>query len=244
MGGTNINPTPAEFKTRVRLLLMGASQAVAAGSRSRPSTSGTSVAMEEDSPAYLSAEVLQDLADQEATTDAPEEGLQDIGRLLEAAQAQQESTGHVQTTGSEFSREGLAYVAGYLAYKLRSVDSSLGTVSSQCPPGGAGPDCTWLGELSRGGLYMPSPKWLQQVQAFDVVFCVMHAGDIDRGPGVIRRLRESLEMKYPHVDPRVVKKFAVTRTHLRLKHIQRKLAASHKEDRNAKRMRMYRRAGP
>ena len=142
MGGTNINPTPPEIKTRVRLLLLGAAPAVAAGSRSRPSTSGASVAMEEDSPVYLSTRPLRELGDAEEPAESPDADLQDIGRLLEAAEAQQGGTlDSSETADSEFSREGLAYVAGCLAYKLRSVDSSMGTVSSQCPASGAGPDC-------------------------------------------------------------------------------------------------------
>ncbi|KAF0305880.1 Transposable element P transposase [Amphibalanus amphitrite] len=216
---------------------------------SRPSTSGASVAMEEDSPVYLSTRPLRELGDAEEPAEPPDADLQDIGRLLEAAEAQQGGTlDSFETADSEFSREGLAYVAGYLAYKLRSVDSSLGTVSSQCTPGGAGPDCEWLFELSRGGLYLPSAEWLEQVKAFDVVFCAMHAKNIDRAPGVIRRLRAALELKYPNVDARVVKKYAVTRTHLRVKLIQRsneakKKAKQPQAQRNAKRMRLYHQAG-
>ena len=225
MGGTNTHPTAVEVKTRIRLLLMGASPAVAAGSRSQPSTSGASVAMEEESPAYLSAGALEDLRDEEVVEESPEHDMTDITQLLEEAQARPgPPAGHSQTAAwSEFSREGLAYVAGYLAYKCRSIDCSLGTMSSQCTPGQAGPSCGWLERLSRGGLYVPSQQWLEQVVAFDVVFCTMHHPDIDREPGVIRRLQESLEAKFPRVDQRVVRKYAVTRSHLRMRHLQREL---------------------
>ena len=153
MGGTNINPTPPEFKTRDRLILLGAAPAVAAGSRSWPSTSGASVAME-DSPVYLSTRPLRERGDAEEPAESPDADLRDIGRLLEAAATRHSWTlDSSETADSEFSREGLAYVAGYLACKLRSVDSSLGAVSSQWPPGGVGSECEWLFELSRGGLY-------------------------------------------------------------------------------------------
>ena len=125
---------------RVRLLLLGAAPAVAAGSRSWPSTSGASVAMEEDSPVFLSTRPLRELGDAEEPAESPDADLQGIGRLLEAAAARQGGTldsSEKFSRNSEFSRKGQAYVA----YKLRSVDSSLGTVSSQCPAGGAGPDC-------------------------------------------------------------------------------------------------------
>ena len=245
MAGSNDNPSPVELKARIRLLLMGASPAVAAGSRSQPSTSGASVAMEEESPIYLSATVLDDLRDEEAATDAPptDVGEKEIGQLLKEAQSRGQPAGHRAAADSEFSREGLAYVVGYLAHKLRDVDSSLGTVSSQCTPGRLGPDYAWLERLSHGGLYVPSPQWLQQVQDFDVVFCAMHGADIDRRPGVIKRLREDLEVKYPRIDPRVVRKYAVTRTHLRLRLLQRKLTEQRKEtERNAKRRCMYARS--
>ena len=75
----------------------------------------------------------------------------------------------------------------------------------------------------------------------------MHAKNIDRGPG-IRRLRTALELKYPNVDARVVKKYAVTRTHIQVKLIQHSNEADKKAklpeaQRNAKRMRMYHQAG-
>ena len=115
-------------------------------------------------------------------------------------------------------------------------------MSSRGPSGEAGPDCQWLERLSRGGLYLPSPQWLQQVEAFDVVFCAMHGNNIDRGPGVIRRIREDLDHKFPRIDSWVVRKYAVTRTHHRPRHLQHRLSEARRDERNAKRMRMYARA--
>ena len=84
------------------------------------------------------------------------------GRPSGHLQSQRQPAGHSAAAGSEFSRTGLEYVAGFLAIRLHAVDSSLGTMSSQCPPGGAGADCPWLERLNRGALYRPS---LQAVAA-------------------------------------------------------------------------------
>ena len=84
------------------------------------------------------------------------------------------------------------------------------------------------------------------MEAFEVLFCAMHGADIDRAPRVIGRLQGYLESKYTNLDVRVVLKYAVSRTHLRLRDLQRRLVESRGDAqsvRNPKRMRMLARSG-
>ncbi|KAF0297726.1 hypothetical protein FJT64_004843 [Amphibalanus amphitrite] len=245
MCGSNNNPTPVEMKIRIRLLMMGASPAVAAGTRHKPSATGASVTMEEDSPSYLSASALG--IDEEVTADDPDSDVSEICSLLdEAARAADRTAARSSSVAGpsasarpgdavpadvrgrqlRYGREALVYVAGYLAHKCKDLDASLGKV---IPPGSGGaelgfnrPELAWTLRVSRGGLTLPSECWQQQVEQFEVLFSLMHGDlDIDREPGVVRRLWEMLQDKYPHLDKRVLKKYAVTRTHMRIRDLER-----------------------
>ena len=116
------------------------------------------------------------------------------------------------------------YVAGYLAHKCRDLDTSLGGVAppDDAEPDPSRPELAWTLRLSHGGLTVPSAGWLQLVEQFEVQFCLMHGeSGIDHEPGVVRRLLESLRIKYPRLDQRILKKYAVTRTHMRIREIER-----------------------
>ncbi|KAF0291654.1 hypothetical protein FJT64_010236 [Amphibalanus amphitrite] len=76
----------------------------------------------------------------------------------------------------------------------------------------------------------------------------MHGGDVDRGPGVVRRLAEAAALKFPQLHPYVLRKYAMTRTQLRanLSHEERRkfvdaprLVASHEveQDINSRQLR-------
>ena len=263
MCGSNNNPTAVETKTRIRLLMMGASPAVAAGSRAKPSASGASVTMEEDSPSYLSASAQPSASgasgakgedssclsanalgfDEQAVADDPDSDVSEICSLLEEAKAAKRSSAVAGPSTSagprgpasvprrqlRYNRESLVYVAGYLAHKCRDLDNSLGMVT---PPGGGQPDLSrpelaWTLRLSRGGLTVPSKSWQDQVEQFEVLFSLMHGDeDMDREPGVVRRLLEHLQEKCPELDKRILKKYAVTRTHMRIRDLERERKAA------------------
>ena len=54
-----------------------------------------------------------------------------------------------------------------------------------------------------------------------MTFVAIHRGGIDRGPGVVRRLAADAALKFPELDSRVLKKYAMTRTQLRAREVQR-----------------------
>lgn len=245
MSGANTHPTPVDVKIRVRLLLMGASPVVAVGSRAQPSTSGPAVAMEEEQPTYLSADALN-LGRIDIDEDTPEEA--ELESLMDGVRqtasddpsstvAQQSVT---STTSQRFARDALEYVAGFVAYKCRSIAPGLGKKSADSS---AVMDSSWTQTLNRGGLTIPSTEWMELVVQFETEFCVMHGvNDVDRKPGVVQRLFSLLRHKHPHVDPRVLRKYAVTRSHMRIKWIQRRHAESQRDKRSAKRMARYARS--
>ena len=122
---------------------------------------------------------------------------------------------------ASLSRQGLAYVAGYVAAKCAAVDKTLGRVTSEASAVPRDGRYAWLDAVSRGGLTVPSQRWLGQVEELEVTFVAIHRGGIDRGPGVVRRLAADAALKFPELDSRVLKKYAMTRTQLRAREVQR-----------------------
>ena len=239
MGGSNNHPTPVEMKIRIRLLLMGASPSVAAGCRAKPSTSGASVAMEEEAPSYLSAGAIG-ITDEQPPAAAQGADTREIRRLL--AKASEDSAAGTfrvsrgQAGNQEFSRAGLGYVAGYLARKCKAVAPNL-TDADEAGHGAVTPALEWTRRRSRGGLTLPSAEWLELVEAFEVQFCLLNGtSDIDRQPGLLRRLIDHLQTKYPSVPKKVLKKYATTRVHLRIRWLNREYKAVRAAKREARRM--------
>ena len=111
--------------------------------------------------------------------------------------------------------EALAFVAGYVAFKCQAIDPSLGCRASQAAPGLV-PD-RWLRLVSRGGLTMPSERWMATVKEFEIIFCLVMGGSVDRSPGIVRRLVACLAEKEPSLDHRVIRKLVKTRLHIRVR---------------------------
>ena len=55
------------------------------------------------------------------------------------------------------------------------------------------------------------------VEAFNDLFCNVMGRDVDREPGVFRRLMEMLMERKPGMDRRIARKLVSTRLHIRLR---------------------------
>ncbi|KAF0297737.1 hypothetical protein FJT64_004828 [Amphibalanus amphitrite] len=115
---------------------------------------------------------------------------------------------------ASLSRQALAYVAGYVAAKCATVDSTLGKITSDASEVPRDERYAWIDTISRGGLTVPSAWWLEQVEQLEELFTTKHGGDIDRGPGVVRQLAAAAARKFPQLHPRVLRRYAMTRTQL------------------------------
>ncbi|KAF0292463.1 Transposable element P transposase [Amphibalanus amphitrite] len=258
MGAANTNPTAVEAKNRLRLLLIGAAPTVAAATHDDPRESGASVLLEEKEPTYLSATTLD--LDHEPPVE-PEVPDADVTAVENLVTARQPCPGPAASAGAapppaslpsgatgvaSLSRQALAYVAGYVAAKCATVDSTLGKITSDASEVPRDERYAWIDTLSRGGLTVPSARWLDEVEQLEVLFTTMHGGDVDRGPGVVRRLAEAAALKFPQLHPYVLRKYAMTRTQLRVREIRRLIGDRErlrKEQptcsREAKRARLY-----
>ena len=120
----------------------------------------------------------------------------------------------------ELSREALAFMAGYVVYKCRDLDASLGYQTSNPPPAGSvavSVPSGWTEAISRGHLYLPTDWWMAVVEEFETNFCLLMGSTADQEPGILRRLVELISQKQPGLHPRVARKLASTRLHVRLK---------------------------
>ncbi|KAF0289256.1 Transposable element P transposase [Amphibalanus amphitrite] len=224
MGGQNQHPDAVETRSRLRILLMAPSPLVAVSSRAR------AVQLEADE-AFLTTETslenLTNLAfrgldfqveDQALVDGATDET--DMEQAFVASTAEEQPPSDATSSGSCSSelgidREALAFVAGYVARKCSAIDPSLGCRTGEATPG-AVPD-RWLRVVSRGGLTVPSPRWMAVVEGFEVVFCLVMGDTVDKDPGIVRRLCDALAVKEPTLDRRIIRKLARTRMHIRVR---------------------------
>lgn len=120
--------------------------------------------------------------------------------------------------GSSIEREGLAFLAGYVAFACRHIDPSLGQPTSSAPPEhlAAVPN-SWIATISRGQLFVPSPTWRATVEEFDRNFRLLMGPSADRQPRILERLQQLIVLKRPDLDPRIVRKLASSRLHLHIR---------------------------
>uniref|UniRef100_A0A1B0CDP9 Uncharacterized protein n=1 Tax=Lutzomyia longipalpis TaxID=7200 RepID=A0A1B0CDP9_LUTLO len=90
----------------------------------------------------------------------------------------------------DIEEEGLIYVAGYIAAK-RKFSESLGCPTAQNPP-----TSPWLANLSEGGLYSPTPQFLNEVKVMEELFKEQHPkNSLSKSPGILHRLLEKSNEK-------------------------------------------------
>lgn len=74
-------------------------------------------------------------------------------------------------TNLGLEREGLAFIASYVASKMRHLEPPLGCPTSEATEAHlASVPSSWLLTISRGRLYVPHPWWMAVVERFDAEF--------------------------------------------------------------------------
>lgn len=79
-------------------------------------------------------------------------------------------------------------------------------------------DLEWLPRLSRSVLTVPNEKWLRQLRELNVLFCVIREpSSMGRKSGVILCFAFGMLVKFPDLNQKIARKYAVTRTHMRVR---------------------------
>ena len=135
--------------------------------------------------------------------------------------------------------EGLAYIAGYLAFKFKHEHPELGSKTSDEPL--FQPDNSpWITALSRGGLMKPSDDFLMTVQQFEIEFKKFHGDGLNRCSNVTKRFAAVLESKFPRIPKDVIKKYSRVRTFIRLKDLNKNVREQKLTNRNLKQITQFR----
>ncbi len=123
------------------------------------------------------------------------------------------------------SREGLSYIAGFIAHKFYNEFPELGRKTSEihfCER----TDFPWISALSRGGLMEPSSEFFNQIEQFENLFNEFHGSGISSQVNVINKFNSFLLKRYPSTNPKVSLKFSRTRTFIRIKYLNHQIQAS------------------
>ncbi|GBM98588.1 hypothetical protein AVEN_215098-1 [Araneus ventricosus] len=122
--------------------------------------------------------------------------------------------------GMTFSEhEGLKYIAGYIASRVRSEDSSLEYFSAEKTDSESAP---WIYALSKGGLNVPTEAWLKITEGMECLFVSIHGkSGYNSGKNVTKQMIKILEEKYPDVNRKAIKIFSRLRTFIRIWYLNR-----------------------
>ncbi|KAF0297803.1 Transposable element P transposase [Amphibalanus amphitrite] len=143
-------------------------------------------------------------------------------------------------TGVSAEMYGMAHAAGYVAAKCRKVDPNLGVPSAfaeEVPV-----ETMWTRLISRGGLNVPTARWMSAFRQMEATFCRHHHMEPDRlsrRPGVIGSLTRLLCAEQPDFDPRVIRRFVRLRTFIRMACINRELRREAMEKREARKKKQF-----
>ncbi|KAF0297948.1 Transposable element P transposase [Amphibalanus amphitrite] len=244
-GGSNLNPTPTEAKSRLRLLTIliltqhGVSP-LRKDARAPIAPAGADAALTDEALAVQVSELYEE-CDDEDRDQLPEEievlvpepavevdiieddeDIAEMEALLEEAsccRAHPSSTSGAvdKETGVTASDSAMAHVAGYVARKQGPSLGAPSAFAEDLPV-----QALWTRLRSVGGLTIPTQEFPIKFRQMDAEFCTQHAmhpDGLSRQPGVIRDTIKMLRDKHPDLSGDVVRTFGRVRTFIRLRNV-------------------------
>lgn len=118
-------------------------------------------------------------------------------------------------------KDGLVYIAGYLARKYKKEYPNLGSYTYQDEESTFHTYCTmpsWVKNLSFGGLTEPSPEWLKNVECMDRYFVKVHKNNFRFKKRIVGRTTTYIYKKLPDVPRVLIKAFVRQRTFVKIKY--------------------------
>ena len=137
-------------------------------------------------------------------------------------------------------REGLAFIGGFVAYKLPNSQPSLGCRTSEATEQHlASVPSSWLMTISRGRLHVPHAWWMAVVEQFNADFCNIMGPTFNGELGIIRRLVGVIRSRYPKLDLHVARRLARVRLHVRINWLRQSRLRSQPDPRVAKQLHQH-----
>ncbi len=236
IGGPNTHPGPVDFSNRLRLIVLGQSTKYVVDTAVVKCDSEA----EEEPTIMLSQLMVSGLTETklvhsstvteieielDGSTDGEERSM--IETLVEV---EEDKTYEMSLQCSE---EGLKYIAGYLAKKLKFNHPELSGDGILHPAASS----KWIDNLSFGGLTKPSKEFFLLIKKFEEVFEKMHGQDILHETKIIDKLHQKLRTLFPLVSDDIIRLYSRTRTHIRIKHLKDKVR--HDTLRNKKKIKHF-----
>lgn len=117
--------------------------------------------------------------------------------------------------------DGLIYIAGYLARKLRKEFPELGVYTyeneSKTMHSYAMPSC--VQSLSFGGLTEPSISWQKDVERLNKWFTKIHKGNFKLKKNIVKKTTHMISKKEPLIAKQIINAFVRQRVFVRIKYI-------------------------
>ena len=133
----------------------------------------------------------------------------------------------------DFSFQALTYILGSIAKKLRDSHPQLASPTAYFTQADKEESlCTWILSISQGRLNVPSDEFILDGQVMEEEFNMFHAGPkrVDMQPWVIDRFTDKLLSIFKdRYDREVLQLFSVTRTHIRIKDLNKELKNKERE---------------
>ena len=126
------------------------------------------------------------------------------------------------------SREGLSYIAGFLAFKMSNDFPELGFKISDLPRIPKLLQFPWLSSLSQSGLTQPTTEFFKLVENLEKLFREYHGISISTETDVFNNFVKFALNHIPDLHPKIALRFAKLRTFIRIKYLNHQL----KEEKN------------
>lgn len=221
------HPTPIEVMSRIKTLLLS-------NKMPKPSTKSNfeqTGDVANDASAYLTADILDSAFE-------PSEVKEIIYFTPEPVDDHDvtfvnfEESDEPEKSWAE--EEAISYIAGYVAYKVREEDPTLGTMTKDLPPNLQ--NDSWIEMLSYAGLTVPTDSWKNTVNDFEKVFESLHGKEdlYNKEKGVIKELKRRLSDKFPNVCPKAIHVYSRIRTFIRIRQLNRCVEKKRSEIKKAK----------
>lgn len=130
----------------------------------------------------------------------------------------------ILTTPEIVQLEGMRYLAGYMAKRLRTTNPELGHPTGQLEINSNNDLPDWISTLSEGGLIQPNLKFLSDVLVMERLFNEFHGTEFNRCMGCINQLCNIITSKVG-CEKSIAHLFARTRLFIRIRYFNSELTA-------------------
>ncbi len=209
-GRTNDHPSPTEFRTRMKNVLVGSKVKAPIGSN-----------VEEDDvdAYYISTKLLEYVRSfKNISLEAVEVDDDDMLQTDTLHQLK-----NMDIKQKDVEEAAITYLAGYLAYVMKTKHGmNVGEITRRIEPpasdlGTENIRDSWLHALSRGGLLVPNEDTLSWTKSCDLSFCKYFPMDrIQKVPGLSQSIGNKLAKLHPEIHTKFVQEFVKIRLKIRI----------------------------